>query len=96
MPRLRELYRRPDAAVLVAALLTVGQTFWWHNHDAHRSLFSFGMTVLWAVALTVVMAWSVRSKRREAGARPRRRRLREPLHRRDTGAAGVRSEPFPP
>lgn len=72
-PRARARDRWWYAAAGVAVLLTLGQIFWWHNHDAHRSLFSLGMTVLWTVSLSVVPAGSLRRMRRE-GHRPRRRR----------------------
>jgi hypothetical protein len=42
-------------SVSVVALLTVGQLFWWHNHTAHRSVFSFVMTVVWVTALTMLI-----------------------------------------
>lgn len=44
-----------DWPMIVAGLLTAGQTFWWHNDEAHRSVFSFVMTVVWLGAMTVVM-----------------------------------------
>ncbi len=54
-------------SVSVVALLTVGQLFWWHNHAAHRSVFSFVMTVVWVTALTTLI---VRRHQRSRPAEP--------------------------
>lgn len=37
------------------AILTLGQLFLWPNHDAHRSLLSLVMTLVWAAAITVLL-----------------------------------------
>lgn len=51
---------RARAWAVAALVLTAGQIFWWHNDDAHRSMFSFVMTVVWACAVTVVMTRPIR------------------------------------
>lgn len=37
------------------AVLTLGQLFLWPNHDAHRSLLNFVMTLAWVAAITVLL-----------------------------------------
>lgn len=67
--------RRPvDRALVLAWLLTLGQTFWWHNDEPHRSVFSFVMTILWLTAVTVVMTRPIQRAWREADEVDRRRR----------------------
>ncbi|MFI7744744.1 hypothetical protein [Kocuria rhizosphaericola] len=49
-------YRRAVRRLgVVVAVLTVGQLFIWDNQDAHRSMFSFVMSMIW-LCTTLVLA----------------------------------------
>lgn len=47
--------RRLTVSASSVAVLTLGQLFLWPNHDAHRSLLSFVMTLVWVATITVLL-----------------------------------------
>ncbi|MEX5256672.1 hypothetical protein [Kocuria arenosa] len=44
---------------VVVAVLTFGQLFVWANHDAHRSIFSFVMSMIWLCATLVLAGMTI-------------------------------------